>query len=202
MPSAAPGSPAMLSSRAKWMVTVRGAIWYSSGSMVGFPAGTRTPSRALTSRSAAEPIVSEPRHPPHELVGGGKARGAVGQRLRHVLGVDGVDTQRTLALEDDAGVHEAARAGAGLVGDLGAEWQLRRQPGLELLPRQDIQGEPTQLRRAAQLPGDGGIGRPLQDHLQQQALIMGRCRGHLLERVVAAQARRNAEAMDRTGHAD
>src|SRR5262245_65708380 len=45
MLSAPPGSPAALSSRAKWIVTDGGAIRYSSGSMVGLPAGTSTPSR-------------------------------------------------------------------------------------------------------------------------------------------------------------
>jgi hypothetical protein len=46
MPAAAPGSPATVSSRAKWIVTDGGAIRYSSGSTVGLPAGTRTPKRA------------------------------------------------------------------------------------------------------------------------------------------------------------
>src|SRR6266542_6680271 len=45
MPSAAPGSPAGASSRAKWIVSEDGAMRYSSGSTVGFPAGTSTPRR-------------------------------------------------------------------------------------------------------------------------------------------------------------
>src|SRR5438132_1038472 len=45
MPSTPPGSPARVSSRAKWIVSDAGAIRYSSGSIVGLPAGTRTPRR-------------------------------------------------------------------------------------------------------------------------------------------------------------
>src|SRR5439155_9795243 len=58
MPSTAPGSPARVSSLAKWIVTDGGAIRYSSGSMVGFPAGTSTPSRARAAITSASPSAS------------------------------------------------------------------------------------------------------------------------------------------------
>src|SRR4030095_16872657 len=79
--------------------------------------------RRAPSRSA-DSSVAEPRHAAHELVDRGESRRAVGQRFGDVLGVHGQDAQRTVALPDDAGVHEAPGAGAGLVRHLGAEGKL------------------------------------------------------------------------------
>src|SRR5690242_4981523 len=114
MPSTPPGSPASVSRRAKWIVSPGGVSRYSSGSIVGFPAGTSTPrrmtpARARPGRSAAEAIPGHAGQATDELVGSGETGRAVGQSLRHVLRVGGQDEQRSVLLEHDAGVHEAAR---------------------------------------------------------------------------------------------
>src|SRR5262250_1965003 len=99
----------------------------------------------------AECVPGAPRHPTDDPIRGGDAGSAVGQSSRHVLGVRGEDEEWSAILEHDARVHEAARARARLVRDLGAEGQLRGQARLELLPGQDVEGETAELRRGAEL---------------------------------------------------
>jgi len=82
----------------------------------------RRPRRA--EQALAERVPAEAGHPADELVGGGKARRAVGERGGHVLRVGGQDEERLAVLVDDARVHEAARARPRLVRDLGAEGKL------------------------------------------------------------------------------
>src|SRR6185295_7275389 len=167
-----------------------------------------TPS--LPARSAAawaawllrQRVPARAREAADERVGRREPGHAVRQGLGNVLRVGGQDEERALALEDDAGVHEAARAGARLVRDLRAERQLRGQPRLELLPREDVQAEPAQLRRAAELARDGRVGRALPDQLEEHALVVGRGRRDLLERVLTAELGGNAEAVRGARHAD
>jgi hypothetical protein len=51
-----------------------------------------------------------------------------------------------------------------------AERQERRQPGLELLPGKNVETEPAERRRALKPRGRRGVGRALEDLLEQEAL--------------------------------
>ena len=62
-------------------------------------------------------------------------------------------------------------------------------------PRRPSSGVEPSLAAAA-------LSVTVQDHLEQLALVVGRGGGHLLQRVVGAEARRNAEAMHGTREAD
>src|SRR5262245_34009034 len=122
----------------------------------------------MPASSTSEVVPGEPRHATDELIGAGEARGAVLQGFGNVRGVRGQDEQGLVALEDDAGVVAAAEARAGLVRDLRAERQERRQPRLQLLPRKNVQAEPAERRRALKPRGRRGVGRALPNLLREQ----------------------------------
>src|SRR5216683_3223082 len=70
------------------------------------------------SESASEGVPAQARHLADDLVGRRESGRAVGERGGDVLRIRGQDEQWMIVLEDDARVHEAARARARLVGDL------------------------------------------------------------------------------------
>src|SRR5437867_8264383 len=59
---------------------------------------------ALPGLCLAQLVPRHTRHAPDDLIRGGEARRAVGERGGHVLRVRGQDVERAIALEDDAGV--------------------------------------------------------------------------------------------------
>src|SRR5216683_1706417 len=119
-PGSGTGQACTLMSSAPWRTT---AFMVDGIAISLSPFDDAPPLRAL----GAEGVPGEAGHGADELIGGGEAGRAVGKRGGNMFGVDGQDEERRLALEDDAGVHEAAGARARLVRDLGAERQLRGQ---------------------------------------------------------------------------
>src|SRR5438094_2185027 len=154
------------------------------------------------SESAAEGVPAQARHLADDLVGRRESGRAIGERGGDVLRIRGQDEQWVIVLEDDARIHEAAGARARLVGDLGAEGQERGQAGLELLPAQDVEAEAAELGRAPESRRRRLVRDAAQDHLEEQPLVAGCGRGHLVQGVIGAEARRNAEAVDGPAHAD
>src|SRR5262245_30311165 len=120
----------------------------------------------MPASSPPEIVPGEPRHAPDQLIGAGEARSAVLQGLGNVRGVCGQDEQGPVALEDDAGVVVAAVARAGLVRDLRAERQERRQPRLQLLPQKNVEAQAAEGRRALKLRRRRSVRRALQNLLE------------------------------------
>src|SRR5687768_7760885 len=87
-------------------------IAHSSGETLRASEGMSSSSVLMrVSSLGSECVPGQTRQGADEMIRGRESGRAVRQRLRHVLGVHGQDRVRAIALEDDAGVHEAARAG-------------------------------------------------------------------------------------------
>src|SRR5215510_9636574 len=128
----------------------------------------------MPASSPSQIVPGVPRHAADQLIGGGEARSAILQGFGNVRGVSGQDEEGPVALEDDAGVVVATVARAGLVGDLRAERQERRQPRLQLLPREDVEAQAAEGRRALKLRRRRSVRRALQNLLEQETLVVGR----------------------------